>query len=106
MSNPTIPLDSGVIHSGPCLSSSSYDLLLSPVTHDDIRKIVFSIRDDKAPGPDGYSLFFFKRVWHIVGEDFYAAVQDFFLSGRLLGRLITPSLLWFLNQLMLHLHLI
>ena len=35
-SNPTIPLDSEVIHSGPCLSSNSHALLLSPVTHDDI----------------------------------------------------------------------
>jgi hypothetical protein len=83
-STPTIPLDSEVINSGPCLPSSSHALLLSPVTPDDIRKVVFSIGDDKAPGPDGYSSSFFKRAWHIVGDDFCAAVQDFFTSGRLL----------------------
>jgi hypothetical protein len=83
-STPTIPLDSEVINSGPCLPSSSHAFLLSPVTPDDIRKVVFSIGDDKAPGPDGYSSAFFKRAWHIVGDDFCAAVQDFFTSGRLL----------------------
>ena len=83
-STPTIPLDSEVINSGPCLPSSSHAFLLSPVTPDDIRKVVFSIGDDKAPGPDGYSSSFFKRAWHIVADDFCAAVQDFFTSGRLL----------------------
>ena len=64
-SKSTIPLASAVIHSGPCLSSSSYDLLLSPVSHKDIRKAVFSIGDDKAPRPYGYSSLFFKKTWHI-----------------------------------------
>jgi len=82
MSNPTIPFDSAVIHSGPCLSSS-HALFLSPATHDDIRKAVFSIGDDKAPRLDGYSSFFFKRAWHIVGEDFCVTVQDFFLTSQL-----------------------
>jgi len=73
-SKTTIPFDSAIIHSGPCLSSSSHDLLLSPVTHEDIRKAVFSIGDDNAPGPDGYSFLFFKQAWHIVGDDLSAVV--------------------------------
>ena len=85
-SKTTIPLDNAIIHSGPCLSSSSHDLLLSSVTHQDIQKAVFSIRDDKAPRPDGYSSLFFKQAWHIVGEDLSAAVQEFFLSGWLLSQ--------------------
>jgi len=68
----------------PCLSSNSHALLLSPVTPKDIRKVVFNIGDDKALGTDGYSSSFFKSAWHIVGEDFCAAIQDFFLSGQLL----------------------
>jgi hypothetical protein len=103
----TIPLDDAVIHSRPYLSSSSHDLLLSPVTHEDIWKAVFSIGDDKAPRPDGYSSLFFKQAWHVVGEDLSAAVQDFFffLEGSL-GRLIIQSLLWFPNQPMFILRLI
>ena len=78
------PIDSAVISCGPCLPSSSYDFLLAPVTQEDIRKVVFSISKDKSPGPDGYSSFFYKQAWSVVGGDFCSAVQDFFHSGRLL----------------------
>nr|TKR97785.1 hypothetical protein D5086_0000209850 [Populus alba] len=37
----TTPLDSAVISCGPYLPSSSHDFLLSPVSHEDIRKAVF-----------------------------------------------------------------
>jgi len=80
----TAPLDSAVVRSGPCLPSSSHDLLLSPVSNDDVRQAVFSIDNEKAPSPDGYSSFFFKQAWSIVGGDFCAAIQDFFHSGKLL----------------------
>jgi hypothetical protein len=83
-SKATIPLDSAVIRCGPCLSSSSHGLLLSPVSYENIRKTVFGIRNDKAPGLDGYSSFFFKQAWNVVGEDLCVVVQDFFHSGRLL----------------------
>jgi len=57
-----IPLDSAIIHYGTCLPSSSHDLLLSLVSHEDIQKAVFSIVNDKALGPDGYSSFFYKQA--------------------------------------------
>jgi hypothetical protein len=83
-SKATIPLDSAVIRCGPCLSSSSHGLLLSPVSYENIWKTVFGIRNDKAPGLDGYSSFFFKQAWNVVGEDLCVVVHDFFHSGRLL----------------------
>ncbi|KAL3570845.1 hypothetical protein D5086_028094 [Populus alba] len=83
-SKSTIPLDSNIIQCGPCLPSHFQGSLLSPVSQDDIRQAVFSIANEKAPGPDGYSSFFFKEAWLIVGGDFYAAIQDFFHTGRLL----------------------
>lgn len=86
-STTVLPLDSSVIHSGPYLSSSSQDLLLALISLDDIRKVVFSIGNDKAPGPDGNTSLFFKQAWPIIGEDLCAAVQDFFHSGKLLKQI-------------------
>ena len=40
---------------------------------------------NKAPGPDGFNSFFFKRCWPIVGKDILAGVHSFFTSGKLLG---------------------
>ncbi|CAN0918507.1 LINE-1 retrotransposable element ORF2 protein [Linum grandiflorum] len=39
--------------------------------------------DDKSPGPNGYSAYFFKRFWTIVGDDVIDAVRSFFFSGKL-----------------------
>jgi hypothetical protein len=80
----TTPLDSAVIRCGPCLPSSSHNFLLSPMSHEDIRKTVFSIGNDKTPGPDGYSSLFYKQAWSVVGGGFCATVQDFFNSSSLL----------------------
>ena len=81
---PTSQIDSDIIQRGPCLPSHLQDALLAPVALDEIRHVVFSIANEKAPGPDGYSSFFFKQTWPIVGGDFCAAIQDFFHTGRLL----------------------
>jgi flagellar motor protein MotB len=49
--------------------------------------VLFGIGNDKAPGPDGYSSFLFKQSWDVVGADFSAAVQDFFILGELLKQI-------------------
>ncbi|GKA92683.1 RNA-directed DNA polymerase, eukaryota, reverse transcriptase zinc-binding domain protein [Tanacetum coccineum] len=50
---------------------------------------MFSIKDDKAVGPDGFTSKFFKKARSIVGLDVCRAVQEFFTSGKLLGELNT-----------------
>ncbi|GJZ37781.1 hypothetical protein Tco_0583972 [Tanacetum coccineum] len=59
-------------------------LMCREVSNNEIKDAMFSIRNDKAPGLDGYSSFFFKKAWDIVGEDVCRAVQDFFVNGKLL----------------------
>nr|TKS07847.1 hypothetical protein D5086_0000108870 [Populus alba] len=90
---PTIPLDRDIIQRGPCLSSHLQGALLSPVSQDDIQQVVFSIANEKAPGPDRYSSFFFKQAWPIVGGDFCAAIQDFFHTSWLLKQKVLSKIL-------------
>jgi len=71
------------VQSGPCLGDDFLSLL-APVSSTVIKKALFSIGNDKAPGPDGFSSLFFKKSWDVVGGGFCAAVQDFFSSGKLL----------------------
>ncbi|GJR26264.1 RNA-directed DNA polymerase, eukaryota, reverse transcriptase zinc-binding domain protein [Tanacetum coccineum] len=42
---------------------------------------MFSIGDERAPGPDGFSSAFFKKGWDIVGLDVCHAIRDFFING-------------------------
>ena len=50
----------------------------------EIKAVLFSLKDNKAPGPDGYNATFFKKAWSVVGDDFLRAIRSFFSSGRLL----------------------
>ncbi|GKE76709.1 hypothetical protein Tco_1542829 [Tanacetum coccineum] len=47
----------------------------------EIKSAMFSIGDDRAPGPDGFTYAFFKKSWDIVGDDICKAVRDFFVNG-------------------------
>ncbi|XP_020250238.1 uncharacterized protein LOC109827635 [Asparagus officinalis] len=57
----------------------------APVTNDEIKSAVFSISESKAPGPDGFSMSFFKSSWSTIGEEITQAVHEFFRNGKLLG---------------------
>ncbi|XP_021751699.1 uncharacterized protein LOC110717342 [Chenopodium quinoa] len=68
----------------PSLSDTHRQSLLAPFSADDIKRAMFSIADDKSPGPDGFSSAFFKTYWHEVGNHVITAVQFFFAHGYLL----------------------
>lgn len=43
--------------------------LIMPVYEDEIRSVLWSLAQDKAPGPGGFSPIFFRRYWSIVKGD-------------------------------------
>ncbi|GJT67305.1 hypothetical protein Tco_1018785 [Tanacetum coccineum] len=45
---------------------------------------LFSMSDDKSPGPDGFYAKFFKASWFVLGFEFSHAILDFFAFGKLL----------------------
>ncbi|XP_020243302.1 uncharacterized protein LOC109821533 [Asparagus officinalis] len=59
----TTPPDMNIIKNGPCLSTSQANALISPVTKEEIKDAIFSISENKAPGPDGYSMSFYKTAY-------------------------------------------
>ncbi|GJU72078.1 RNA-directed DNA polymerase, eukaryota, reverse transcriptase zinc-binding domain protein [Tanacetum coccineum] len=66
------------------VSDASNLNIIRPVSYDEIRDAMFSIGDDRAPGPEGYSSAFFKKSWDIVSSDICRAIHDFFSNGQLL----------------------
>ncbi|VFQ79642.1 unnamed protein product [Cuscuta campestris] len=81
------PISSEVLPSGSLVPVSSWVALLAPITIKEVEEVVFSIGDDKAPGPDGFSAGFFKSQWQLVGPDLFEAVAEFFHHGKLLKQL-------------------
>ena len=51
-------------------------LLVAPYTKEDVRKALFQNGDMKAPGPDGLHAIFFKRFWHILGDELTKEVLE------------------------------
>ena len=77
-------VDLGVIRTGPILSSDQSAQLINNVSDVEIKDALFNIADDKAPGPDGFSSYFFKQSWDTVGEQFKGAVKEFFSNASIL----------------------
>lgn len=52
-------------------------MLTLPFTVEEVKKVVFELKQNKAPGPDGFLGEFYKRFWHIVKNDLMDLVNDF-----------------------------
>ncbi|GJR64260.1 RNA-directed DNA polymerase, eukaryota, reverse transcriptase zinc-binding domain protein [Tanacetum coccineum] len=66
------------------LDSQCAASMIRPVLDDEIKHAMFSIEDDKAVGPDGFTSKFFKAAWSVVGSYVCSAVKEFFFSSKLL----------------------
>ncbi|KAL4291642.1 hypothetical protein GQ457_14G009450 [Hibiscus cannabinus] len=54
-----------------------------PFNVEEIKEAIWSCEDSKAPGPDGFNFFFFKRCWDTVKEDLTTMMADFYYSEKL-----------------------
>lgn len=52
-------------------------------TIEEIKSILFSMSDLKAPGPNGFPVIFYKHLWTIVGDDIIKAIISFFQLGSM-----------------------
>lgn len=76
-----------VMSSGRQITPQAGLELVGIPTDTNIKDVVFHMGDDKSPGPDGYTVAFFKKAWSIVGPDLCVLVREFFQHGRLLRQL-------------------
>ncbi|GKA49953.1 RNA-directed DNA polymerase, eukaryota, reverse transcriptase zinc-binding domain protein [Tanacetum coccineum] len=69
------------------ISNEEAEYMILKVFDCEIKDAIFSIGDDKSPGPDGYSAAFFKETWDIITHDVTKAIREFFVNGVLLKEL-------------------
>ncbi|KAL9233090.1 hypothetical protein vseg_008128 [Gypsophila vaccaria] len=81
-----------IINCGKQCTPDMTNLLLEPITGQEVKDALFSIPDMKTPGPDGFTSKFFKDAWAVVGPEVIEAVRDFFTHKRLLKQINATSL--------------
>ncbi|XP_011620659.1 uncharacterized protein LOC105420097 [Amborella trichopoda] len=63
----------------PHLSS----ILDRDVSLEELKKTVFALPGDKAPGPDGFPLIFFHQFWNLISSELLEMIRRFLRSGNL-----------------------
>lgn len=71
-----VPVDLQIVRGGPLLDGADQEKLIDKVTKTEIDEAIFSLKDDKAPGLDGFNAFFFKECWSEIKREVYEAVLD------------------------------
>ncbi|GJV14190.1 hypothetical protein Tco_1359513 [Tanacetum coccineum] len=72
------------------LDNHKAESMVREVTDNEIKEAIFSMRDDKAPGPDGFTSAFFKKAWDVIignsikgnMDDIVSINQSAFVQGR------------------------
>lgn len=81
--------DPGIIKKGMDLTSAQQHDLAMKFDPNDFKNALMDIDDLKAPYPDGYFAYFFKKAWSIVGEEITNTILGFFRSSHLLHEVYT-----------------
>ena len=53
------------------------------VTEEEIREAVFSMQQDKALGPDGFTVDFYRNHWDTIKKDFMRMVKNVFINHKM-----------------------
>jgi hypothetical protein len=67
------------------LSPEDNVVLTREVTEEEIIKVIWSMGSDKAPGPDGFSIHFYKVCWNIIKRDLQKMIKGFMRKAKIGG---------------------
>lgn len=65
------------------LTDEMAEALITPFSIDELKAAVWGCEGDKAPGPDGFNLNFFKCFWSIFEQDLKEVVDYFYAGGSI-----------------------
>lgn len=68
-------VDKLVMKRGPKLNAHQQLLLNADCTEQEVKDALFSMDSNKAPGIDGFNVYFYKKSWHIIGDEVVQAIH-------------------------------
>lgn len=61
----------------PQVAEEENDLLTDQFTEEEVKRAVFQMENNKAPGPGGFPMEFYHVLWELIKEDLMALFHDF-----------------------------
>jgi hypothetical protein len=61
--------------------------LTRPFTAEEVKKTVFSMKEDSAPGVDGFGVVLYKEGWEFIKKELMLMINDFYLGNLDINRL-------------------
>ena len=77
-----VSLDESRIEDVPQLTAVENDILVAPFSKKEVFEAISQMKNNKAPGPDGFPAEFYKKCRHIIKGDLLPLFNDLF-SGQL-----------------------
>ena len=77
-----VSLDESRVEDVPQLAADENDILTAPFSEKEVFEAISQMKNNKAPGPDGFLAEFYKKCWHIIKGDLLPLFNDLF-SGQL-----------------------
>ena len=59
--------------------------LVKPFTEKEIMDVIWAMEPDKAPGPDGFSIHFYRVCWNIIKHDLFCMISSFLKKSKFGG---------------------
>jgi hypothetical protein len=75
-------LDETLRHDIPQVSEEENEVLVAPFNEEEVKMAVFDMEHNKAPGPDGFPVEFYRFFWNVVKQDLMSLFHEFYM-GRL-----------------------
>ena len=69
------------------LTAKENNFLCRPFTEEEVKLAVFDMKENTAPGPDGFRVTFYKQCWPIIKDEFMGMINDFYLGNLDIARL-------------------
>eukprot|EP00253_Pinus_taeda_P008507 PITA_08507 len=67
-----------------CITSDQNWALCREISMEEVEEAIRSMPNDKAPGPDGFTINFYKACWNTVKQEVWEVVEDSRRSGTIL----------------------
>ena len=69
------------------LDARDNEELLKPFTETEVKKVIFSMKENSALGPDGFSVSFYKHCWELIKSELMLMINDFYMGNLDISRL-------------------